>query len=79
LWNLWFPLLLVHGTGAAVRASQLPVWLAPLACLLVAAGCAWFSPALADPGLGGGRGQRFGQLVHNANLEFATQVPQVAY
>ena len=79
LWNLWFPLLLVHGTGAAVRASRLPVWLAPLACLLVAAGCAWFSPALADPGLGGGRGQRFGQLVHNANLEFATQVPQVAY
>lgn len=79
LFTLWFPVLLIHLAGALVRGSALPDWLAPIACALVAAASLWLQPALRDPALGTGAVERFGQILQDATLEFATQVPEVAF
>ncbi|MCW4465111.1 DUF3488 and transglutaminase-like domain-containing protein [Glutamicibacter sp. MNS18] len=79
LFSVWFPLLLIHASAALVRGSRLPSWLAPVASTLVALAVLWFHPAVQDPTLGAGRLQRFGQVLEDASLEFATQVPEVAF
>lgn len=79
LYSLWLPLLLIHATGAIVRGSRLPSWLAPLACAVVVAGILGFHPALQDRALGPNWTTRFTRLLENARLEFATQVPEVAF
>ena len=85
LFTLWLPLLLVHVAGAVVRGSRLASWLAPLASALVIAGILWFHPSLRDLAVPEAswaqldRLQRFNQLLSDAVMEFATQVPAVAY
>lgn len=79
LFTLWLPLLLVHGAGAVVRGSRLPSWLAPIASALVIMLVLGFHPTLQDPSLGNTWFARFTQILEDATLEFATQVPEVAF
>lgn len=79
LYSIWFPLLLIHGVGGFIRGSRFPSWTAPFASALVIFAALWFHPSLHNRSFGTDRLERFEQLVADATLEFATQVPEVAF